>query len=183
MKKLELTKDQITQIAAAVFFLGIFGYIYVAYFWLPLSKKIDENTKKVESIEKDINRAKVKKAQYKNLEKKLASLKIQKVVAQKRLPKEKKVPDLIRMLTYLGKKYNVSMTVISPSAVKKERYFEKVSYGISLSSDYHSFGRFLTALALEERILTMENVSISALTSDEYTIRVTFTLVSYQYSG
>ncbi|MEA3307855.1 MAG: type 4a pilus biogenesis protein PilO [Elusimicrobiota bacterium] len=183
MKEIKLTKDQITQIVAGVFFTGIFGYFYVAYFWLPLSKKIEENTKKVATIEKDIRKARVKKAKYKNLEKKLASLKIQKVAAQKKLPKEKKVPDLIRMLTYLGKKHNVSISRVNPGAAKKERYFTKVAYKISLKSDYHSFGKFLTALALEERILTMENVSISAVTTDDYTINVTFTLTSYQYSG
>ncbi|MCG2725389.1 MAG: type 4a pilus biogenesis protein PilO [Elusimicrobia bacterium] len=183
MRKAELTKEQITQIAAGVFFLGIFGYFYAAYFWLPLSKKIKENSEKVVSIEKDINKAKVKKAQYKNLESKLASLEIQKTAAQKKLPEEKKVPDLIRMLTYLGKKYNVAISRVSPSAAKKEQYFTKVSYTIALNSDYHSFGKFLTALALEERILTMENVSITALASDEYTISASFILTSYQYSG
>jgi type IV pilus assembly protein PilO len=183
MKEIKLNKDQITQLVAGIFFAGLFGYFYVAYFWLPLSKKITENTKKVTNIEKDITKAKVKKAKYKNLEKKLAVLELQKTAAQKKLPKEKKVPDLIRMLTYLGKKHNVSMSTISPSAAKKERYFTKVAYRISLTSDYHSFGKFITALALEERILTMENVSITATTSNEYTIRVTFTLTSYQYSG
>ncbi len=123
MKEIKLNKDQITQLAAGIFFAGIFGYLYVAYFWLPLAKKIGENTKKVATIEKDVTKAKVKKAQYKNLEKKLAVLVIQKEAAQKKLPKEKKVPDLIRMLTYLGKKHNVSVTKISPSAAKKERYF------------------------------------------------------------
>ena len=183
MKEIKLSKDQITQLVAGVFFMGLFGYFYVGYFWLPLSKKIGENTKKVATIEKDITKAKVKKAKYKNLEKKLAVLEIQKEAAQKKLPKEKKVPDLIRMLTYLGKKHNVSMTKIAPSAAKKERYFTKVAYNIVLKSDYHSFGKFLTALALEERILTMENVSIRGVNSDEYTIDVTFTLTSYQYSG
>ena len=181
MKEIKLTKDQITQLVAGIFFMGIFGYFYVAHFWIPLSKKIGENTKKVATIEKKITRAKVKKAKYKTLEKKLAGLEIQKAAAQKKLPKEKKVPDLIRMLTYLGKKHNVSMSRISPSAAKKERYFTKVAYKISLTSDYHSFGRFLTALALEERILTMENVSIRAGSNE--TISVSFTLISYQYSG
>ncbi|MCK4935390.1 MAG: type 4a pilus biogenesis protein PilO [Elusimicrobiales bacterium] len=183
MKEIKLTKDQITQLVAGLFFAGIFGYFYVAYFWLPLSKKITENTKKVATIEKDITKARVKKAQYKNLEKKLAGLVVQKEAAQKKLPKEKKVPDLIRMLTYLSKKHNISISRINPSVAKKERYFTKVAYNITLTSSYHSLGRFLTALALEERILTMENVSITAAKSDDYTINVNFVLTSYQYSG
>ena len=183
MKKIELTKDQITKIAAGVFFTGLFGYFYVAYFWLPTAKKTDENVKKIASIEKDINKSKMKKAQYKNLESKLKSLKIEKILAQKKLPKNKKVPDLIRMLTYLSGKYAVNIKSINPSATKKEQYFTKAMYKIGVDSDYHSFGRFLTALGLEERILTMEDISIRPVCGSDYSISVNFTLTSYQYSG
>lgn len=183
MKKIELTKDQITRIAAGVFFTGLFGYFYVAYFWLPTAKRTDENMKKIVSMERDINKAKMKKAQYKNLESKLASLKIEKTAAQKKLPKSKKVPDLIRMLTYLSGQYNVSIKAINPSATKREQYFTKAMYKIRLDSDYHSFGKFLTALGLEERILTMEDILIRTTSSPDYSISVNFTLTSYQYSG
>lgn len=183
MKNLQLTKEQITQIVAVVFFGGLLGYLYVAYFWLPVSKNIAEKTKKIESLDRDIQNAQRKKAQFKNLEKKLQSLKVQKEDAQKKLPRSKKIPDLIDKLTRLSKKHNVEITSISPSSEKREQYFTKVYYVINARANYHDLGRFFTALALQERIFTFENVAVNGTPDGDYSALVNFSLVSYLYSS
>jgi len=183
MNKIQLTKDQITQLAAAVFFTGLFLYGYLAYFWLPLGKKIDAKNKRVAEIESDIRNARAQKAKYKNLEAKLASLQLEKDAAQKKLPRERKFPDLIRTITDLSKKYNVKVRSINPEGTAQVEYFMKVSYSLSVTGSYHDIGRFLTALGIEERILTSENLSIQGTGSAETPAGATFTLVAYQYNG
>ncbi|MHB0997300.1 MAG: type IV pilus inner membrane component PilO [Elusimicrobiales bacterium] len=183
MKNIQLTKEQIGQLVAGVLFGGLFIYGYLFYFWLPTAKKIEENTKKITSIESDINKARMQKAKYKDLEGKLASLKEEKEAAQKKLPKERKLPDLLRTITTLSKKYKVSITAISPSGSKPVEYFTKVTYNISLKGNYHDVGRFLTALGMEERIMTSENLSISATNQPEASVSGSFVLAAYQYNG
>ena len=183
MKKIQLTKEQTTQLAAAVFFTGLFLYGYLSYFWLPLGKKIDAKNKRVAEIEADIRNARAQKAKYKNLEAKLASLQMEKDAAQKKLPRERKFPDLIRTITDLSKKYNVKVKSINPMGSAQVEYFMKVSYTLSITGNYHDVGRFLTALGVEERILTSENLSIQATGSMEASVDATFTLVAYQYNG
>ncbi|OGS14080.1 MAG: hypothetical protein A2234_09790 [Elusimicrobia bacterium RIFOXYA2_FULL_58_8] len=183
MKKIQLTKDQITQLVAGVFFGGLFIYGYLAYFWLPLGKKIDESKNKVATIEADIANAKAQKAKYKNLEAKLASLQMDKDAAQKKLPRERKLPDLIRTITDLSKKHNVRVQAISPAGSAQVEYFLKVSYSLSVAGNYHDVGRFLTALGVEERILTSENLAITGTAGAESTMTATFILVAYQYNG
>ena len=61
-----LNKDQITKIVGIVMMSGLFGYVYVVYFWMPTAKKIAENAKKVEEIQNDIDKAKAAKAKCKN---------------------------------------------------------------------------------------------------------------------
>lgn len=175
-----LNKDQITKIVGIAMMSGLFGYVYVVYFWMPTAKKISENAKKVEEIQNDIDKAKAAKAKCKNLEAKLAELSAQKEAAQKKLPTGKKVPDLLRTLTDLSKKYNVSIKSIAPGATVREEYFMKASYSMNVSGDYHSIGKFLTALAVEERILTMENLTLS---SGGELLNANFTLIAYQYNG
>jgi len=58
---MKLNKDQITKIVGITMFSVLFGYVYVVYFWLPTSKKIGENSKKVEAIQNDIDKAKAAK--------------------------------------------------------------------------------------------------------------------------
>ena len=183
MNQMKLTKEQMIQIAAGALFGGLFIFVYLSYFWMPLSKTISENTGKIASMESDINKARMQKAKYKDLEAKLESLKSQKDAAQKKLPKDRKLPDLLRTITDLSKKYKVTIQSIGSPTTGKETYFIKASYQMSVLCDYHSLGRFMTALGLEERILTMENLSITGTPGSDNSVSATFTLVAYQYNG
>ncbi|MBI5743831.1 MAG: type 4a pilus biogenesis protein PilO [Elusimicrobia bacterium] len=183
MDKIQLTKEQMGQLAAGLLFGGLFIYAYLFYFWLPTAKKIEDNTKKVASIESDINKAKMQKAKYKDLEAKLASLREEKEAAQKKLPRERKLPDLLRTITTLSKKYKVDVQAITPSGSAPVEYFTRVSYILSVSGNYNDIGRFLTALGMEERIMTSENLVISYSGSEAFSSRAQFTLVAYQYNG
>lgn len=181
---IQLTKDQITTLIAVVMFGGLFIYAYVAYFWMPVSKKISINSKKLQEITSNIEKARREKARYKDLNLRLEALKIEKENAQKKLPTGKKIPELIRSLMDFAKKYNITIQTISPQGSQREEYFVKELYSISVKGDYHSLGRFLTALGLEERIFTIENLSIAGTPGAETSsITATFMLVAYQYSG
>ncbi|OGR42996.1 MAG: hypothetical protein A2X35_04540 [Elusimicrobia bacterium GWA2_61_42] len=183
MNKMQLTKEQIGQIFAGVLFGGLFIYGYLFYFWLPTAVKIEENTKKVAVLESDINKARMQKAKYKDLEAKLVSLSAEKEAAQKKLPRERKLPDLLRTITALSKKHKVDIQSITPGGSAPVEYFTKVSYVIALKGNYHDVGRFLTALGLEERILTSENLTMSASVGSDFSLVARFTLVAYQYNG
>ena len=109
MGKIQLTKEQLGQIVVGVLFGGLFIYVYAVYFWMPVSASIKINSEKAASMESDIHKAKVQKAKYKDLEATLTSLKAEKEAAQKRLPKERQLPDLLKTLTALSKKYKVEI--------------------------------------------------------------------------
>ncbi len=171
------------QVVAGVLFGSLFVYAYLNYFWLPTAKKITDNTNMVASIETDIGKAKMQKAKYKDLEVKLASLKEDKEAAQKKLPRERKLPDLLRTITLLSKRYHVSITAITPSGSAPVDYFTKVTYIINMKGNYHNVGRFLTALGLEERIMTSENLTMSATNAPDASVSASFILAAYQYNG
>ncbi|MEK7722633.1 MAG: type 4a pilus biogenesis protein PilO [Elusimicrobiota bacterium] len=183
MSEIKLTKEQLGQIAAGALFGGLFIFGYLQYFWLPTAKKITENSLKVASMEADISNARKQKAKFKDLEAKLASLKAEREAAVKKLPNERRIPDLIRTVTTLSRKYKVNVTAITPSGQSKVEYFTKVTYSISLRGNYHDVGRFLTALGLEERILTSENLTMTATAGSETSVSAQFTLAAYQYNG
>lgn len=182
MNKIQLTKEQMGQIGAGVLFTGLFVFVYLQYFWLPTARTIEQNSKKVASMEADIDKAKKQKAKYKDLEAKLASLRAEREAAVKKLPSERRIPDLIRTVATLSRKYKVNVTAINPTGQSKVEYFTKVTYSISLNGNYHDIGRFLTALGLEERIMTSENLTLSG-TGGDPSINAQFTLSAYQYNG
>ena len=183
MNQIQLTKEQMGQIAFGVILGGAFIWLYFAFFWLPTSRSIDENSRKVTAIETEINNAKKQKAKFKDLEATLVNLKLEKEAAVKKLPSERRIPDLLRTVTTLSKKYRVNITGIVPSGQSKVEYFTKVTYSISLRGNYHDVGRFLTALGLEERIMTSENLNLTGTPGSETSVTVQFTLAAYQYNG
>ena len=125
----------------------------------------------------------MQKAKYKDLEAKLVSLREEKSAAEKKLPRERKLPDLLRTITSLSKRHKVSVQAITPAGSAPVEYFTRVSYLITLRGNYHDVGRFLTALALEERILTSESLNMTPGGSAEGSVSAQFTLVAYQYNG
>jgi len=54
---------------------------------------------------------------------------------------------------------------------------------MTVKGGYHSVGRFLAAVALEERIFNVKNVMYSEPLAKTGEMQVTFTLISYQYKG
>lgn len=179
----ELDKDTLGKIIAGILFGGLFIYAYVAYFWMPYSKKISDNAAKLEKLEQDIASAKKIKAQFKNLQEKLEELKIQKSEAEKKLPRDKKLPDLIKTVKKLSDKNYVKIMTFNPAATSRDQYFTKVNYMVSLKGKYHNIGRFFASIALEQRVLNVENLVISQLDASGDSCSVTFTLSAYQYGG
>ena len=57
MAKIQLTKEQMGQVAGGVLLGGVLIFLYLQYFWLPTSRQIDENSQKVASITADIKKA------------------------------------------------------------------------------------------------------------------------------
>lgn len=179
----DLDKDTLGKIIAGVLFGGLFLYAYAAYFWMPYSKKISENRVKLEKLEKDIASAKQIKAQFKNLKEKLEQLKVQKSEAEKKLPHDKKLPDLIKTIKKLSDKSSVKIMFINPASSSRDQYFTKVNYSMAVKGKYHDIGRFFAAVALEERILNVEDLTISQLDASGDSCSVSFTLSAYQYGG
>lgn len=177
----DISKEELTKIAAGVVVSALFFYVYFAYFWSPYSKKIEENKGKIAKIDKDIADARKAKEEFKDLEVKLKDLEIQKTEAEKRLPREKKVPDLLKTVKTLSDRHSVKITAISPGNSAKDQYFTKVNYSMTVTGKYHDVGKFFAAVALEERILTMENAVISPLIREDASCSVGFILSAYQH--
>lgn len=177
---IKLTKDQQKYLAAAVVGVALFGFLYWKFFWSPISMKITEVRAKIEELDGKIARAKQQAARLPLLEKELVTLNEQAVEAEKRLPRTKSVPDILVTLSTLAQKNRVIVASFTPGAQKAQQYFTELNYPVQVRGSFHSIGKFLAALSLEERIFNVLNVTFSGSGPD---LTVTFTLVSYQYKG
>ncbi len=181
---IKLTKQQQQMLVAGVLGAGAFGYIYIAFFWLPISEKKELVNKKIEETEAKIDKARSKAGRLHQLEAELVRLNEQASEAERRLPKKKSVPEILVTVSGLAQRYNVQLVSFTPGKEAPKQFFSELSYPITIRGNYHSIGKFLAAVALEERIFNVENVVYSEPTSlDTGEMQVTFNLISYQYKG
>ncbi len=182
LRSIKLTKQQQQMIVAAVLGLGGFGYIYVAFFWMPISASIEENSKKIDEIEGKINNAKQVAARLPRLEMELKALNDKEAEAERRLPKDKDVPNILVTIGELAQDYNVTLQSFTPGAVANKPFFVELTYPIIVQGNFHNIGKFLAALSLEERLFNVQNVNYGVEDANGG-MTVNLTLISYQYKG
>ncbi len=179
---MQLSKQQQQYIGAGVFIFAVFSGLYVKFFWLPIAQAKAEATEKIEAIESKIVKAKQQAARLERLQAEIASLNERAIEAEKRLPKTKSVPDILLSISALAQKNRVIIQSFAPGPQKSQTYFIELAYPLSVRGSYHNIGRFLAAVALEERIFNIKDINYpSADAVGDMT--VTFTLLSYQYKG
>ena len=179
--KIKLTPDQMKLAAAGVVILGVFGFVYLRYFWGPMSERIVKAKEKIEEAQAKIDKATTQAARLPIIQKQLVVLNEQAADAEKRLPKKKELPAVIDTLAALSSKYKVGLSNFTPGAASTKQFFIEVPYTVSATGSFHNVGRFFAAIALEERIFNVRNVTFAGGADAKLT--VSFTLIAYQYKG
>lgn len=180
-KKINLTKQQQQAIAAGVLSVGAFLFLYIQFFWLPLSKKTSAVQSKIADLEQQIVTAQRQANRLPELTKELISLNERKIEAEKRLPKTRSVTKILVTLGELGAKTHVSLLTFAPGPVNKApQYFVEYRFPVSVRGSFHNIGKYLAALALEQRLYNVLNVNYSE-PAETGEMQVSFELVSYQY--
>lgn len=170
------------QLGAGAFLALVGAGLYAYFFWLPISKKKAELQDQIAKLEQKIAKAKVQAARREMLQTELASLNQQAAEAEKRLPRSKSVPDILVTLSSLAQKNHVDVQSFSPGPQKPQPFFVELDYPMTVKGSYHNIGRFLAAIALEERIFNVKDVAYPAAGGDGE-MTVTFILLTYQYKG
>lgn len=179
---IQLSKKEQQYVGAGAIGVLLLLAAYVQFFWLPISAAKAEAREKIAQIEAKIDKARKQASRLDQLRLDLEALNKQAAQAELRLPRTKDVPNMLLTLSALAQKQRVSVVSFSPGPIREQQYFRELNYPVSIKGTYHNVGRFLAALALEERIFNVQSVSYPAPDGlGEMT--VTFTLLSYQYKG
>jgi type IV pilus assembly protein PilO len=180
---IKLTKEQQQYLVAGVIMTGAFSFIYIKFFWLPISKHIAETEAKIADTQAKIDKATQQAARLPRIQAELAQLNQQALEAEESLPKTNSVPEILVRVTALAQKYGVEVMTFTPGAKSSREYFIELQYPLAIKGSYHNLGRFLAAIALEERIYNVVNVNYGGATADSPVQSISMTLISYQYKG
>ncbi len=179
---IQLSKQQQQYLGAGAVLFAVGAFAYMKFFWLPISQKKSDLSSQISEIETKIAKAEAQASRLKRLQDELSTLNQQAVEAERRLPKTKSVPDVLVSLSGLAQANHVAIQTFSPGPQKSQQYFNELSYPMTVKGSFHNIGRFLAAIALEERIFNVKDVVYPAADGNGE-MTVTFTLLAYQYKG
>jgi Tfp pilus assembly protein PilO len=180
---IKLSKQQQQYLGAGAFFFVIGSVLYVQFFWRPWSQKMSDLEDEITKIDQKISEAKTHASRLDRLQADLAMLSQEAVEAERRLPKAESIPDVLVKLSSLTQQNHLSISAFSPGSSnnKISPFFIELSYPMTVKGTFNNIGRFFAAVALEERIFNVKDVSFPSAGSDGE-MTVTFTLLTYQYN-
>jgi len=159
-------------------------YIYYNQLFTPLNKKIGNLKREISQKEQRLIDARNKAQRLDQLQAELQASQEELLIAEKKLPRAKEVPLLIRSITKSGREYAIDITNLSPRSPISHQYFQEFHYGMSVVTNYHKLARFFGDICQYERILKVKDISMNGRNpteDDPSTITTSFTLVTYAY--
>jgi type IV pilus assembly protein PilO len=180
-----LTQDQQKQVLMVVVAVVLFGYVYVSKMLNPLNAEIQTKAAELASVNSRIEGLRATANQRDRLLKRVEELKVLVAAVEKRLPRDRNLQDIIRVVSDLAEESGVRYSSFSPQVEQTSQLFIELPIGLQVSGTVLSIAKLLSALGQQERILSVRNLTLSfgADAKKKQTVTGSFTLIAFVYNG
>ena len=181
-----MTKNIQNNLIILVVLTAFLAFGYFKYIISPLNAKYSEGLKKLKLVESKLADTKRKALELPKLQADMKNLEMQVADLEKLLPKDKDIPDLLRIVTKTAQKYQLRITNITPGSVTSQANYNEIPFQMTVQGTYHALAYFLSDIGQESRILSVKNVNFASNTQTKEntnTVNVNFTLIAYTFKG
>ncbi len=169
----------------------IIGFILAIFFYykfmiVPLDKKYSSALDELKGSQARLSDMKHRALELPKLQGEMKLLESEVTDLEKRLPKDREIPGLLRTITKTGQHFRLTIVSISPAAQTTGSNYNEIPFQISAQGTYHNLASFFAEIGQDPRILSVKDVNYnaSAPTKDNpNTVNATFTLVAYTFKG
>lgn len=177
----KMDPELLKTLVAVAMFGSVCCFLYWKYLWKPFSVRIEAAETKIVKVNSDIALAIGTAKRLEKITEEIASLKQQQEAAEKRLPRSKDIPGLIRSVVADSRRYKVFISAIAPGPTVNKTYFSETSWEIKGTAVYKDLGSFLSAVSASTRIFNIKNLTVTK--GAEGNVTFSFTLVAFAYKG
>jgi len=184
--KINLTQKQIQVIVGVALAVVGGGYFYFKLLLLPQMEAIKANTQKFQELKEQIATAEREARRLPALKDERERLNTELLRLEKQLPKDKDVPNIIRILTREALQESLEFIQFVPKPNQKNQFFEIVPFDLQMAGTLSNLARFFSSLGQHERIFKFQNVKLSPRSSDEgglTMLSISFSVETYAYTG
>jgi Tfp pilus assembly protein PilO len=187
LKNLKLTKEQQQFLVGGILGLAAGVYGYWTFALTPLNKEITDLTAKVKEKRDGLDKAKRLKAQWEEYTQRLARVQTGTQYASRRLPPDSEftvqLERLIKLCLEGGVELGAFTTEKAGGTANKSEFagYKKNVSGLTLVSDYHRLGAFLSRLSGEDVIYYVDDLTMAVAPANPLheTVLATMKLVTY----
>ncbi len=184
----KLTKQQQQIVVFVAMFVIGGGYFYWSYMLKPTLENIHQREQKYQELLAKIDTAERQARRLPALQNELALLQQDLTALEKQLPKDKDIPNILRILTREAIQESMQFVRLSPRPATRQQYFEIIPFDIQFTGTLHSLARFLTSLGQQDRIFQAQNISLTPAGSQSdpqglVPLTINLTIQTYAYAG
>lgn len=165
---------------AAVSYLYFFaGFMPFGYQAMQKDKK--QLQAKYEQLSSDLEKARQTAANMPRVEREFELVQRRYTAAQKLLPEEREVANLLRMVSLVGQQEGVKFDLFKPAPQIVQGYYIENPVDVKVVGGYHEVGAFLAEVANLSRIINVARLNLKTYdkgTADE-TVEASFTASAY----
>lgn len=162
----------------ALSFFGLFAINPTLSTIAKLKKEIEDNTFVHEQLQQKINNLSILQQKYITLQNDLPAV-------YATIPQKSEIPSLVGQIQSLAKTNNLSVSTLQTFEVeisdstKKQNKYTSFSFAISGNGTYEDISKFVSDLVKMQRIITLENLSITKKTSESNLLQLSLRGSSY----
>ena len=151
------------QISLLVGFLALAAiYGYFEYVHTPEVRHIEELEVRLERLEDNNRRAQIIAARGGvELEERLAVYERHVRRLEELIPQSEEVPSLLNAITTAARQSRVELESFGPEPTSPGQFYNRQTYEMAATGEYHDVARFLTRIASLPRIVTPTDVDVS----------------------
>ena len=171
--------------------LGLFGvlifFMFYKYAYSPLELKLKKVRNEVVAKRAKLVVAREKAHRLDELTTDYELLKVKVEEAEKKLPRQKEIPRLLREITNAGREFKIDISNFQPQAEEPQQYYISHPFGLTLETNYHNLAYFLTEIGQFERIFHVRNLNLKAIFENQGEklkgVSASFQLYTYTFKG
>jgi type IV pilus assembly protein PilO len=160
-------------ISAGLLALGALAYYVV--FYSDVAGKIEGALAERTTLESDLKKAKSAEIAYQKDIEELARRRERERELNKILPETTEYPAFLASVQSVANMAGVQLSAWTPEAEVKDKYYAKVPMKVEVTGRFHQIAKFFFGIGQYDRIMNMENISISKPTVVDREIVVSVT--------
>lgn len=176
----KLTKIQRIGICVATFGLIAAGYWYLVY--APKSEVLTAARAELKTQEDKLNTYKIKARSLKKFEKKMAEVQEAFNIAMRALPDKKELPSLLVGVSKAGGNAGLEFLLFQPEPIVNKEFYMEIPLSMTVSGTYHQMADFFYQVAGLNRIVNINNLSISMDATNKGRVTMKCSAVTYMFS-